>query len=158
MAFSNPRHLRTAIIMLAMSLGFCSCRAHSVESQSDEVMRVSSPDGRIDAVAIYESYDGAIGGFEWRVYLVTKGKKVTKELKPLFVASTLAGEKLKWRQDHLLEIKYDLAHIESFRNLWGLSEVENVGSTGERDYYVEVRLAPSTPDFSILTPDGSFRR
>jgi hypothetical protein len=53
-------------------------------------------------------------------------------------------------------VYYDVAHIETFRNLWGLHEVENVGSIGERDFGVEIRLEP-LDDFSILSPDGSFR-
>jgi hypothetical protein len=72
-------------------------------------------------------------------------------------ADPFTGGKLVWKQDHLLQVQYDVAHIEQFRNLWGLFEVENVGSTGERDYEVEIRLEPLAGDFSMLTPDGSFR-
>jgi len=65
-------------------------------------------------------------------------------------------EKLVWKQEHSLEIQYDVAHIDNFRNLWCIDELEDVGSAGERDYCVEIRLAPSA-EFSILTPEGGFR-
>ena len=107
---------------------------------------------------IRESYGGALGGFEWNVFIVPKGKKApTDKRRAVFQAPILTAEKLVWNQAHLLEIHYDIAHIERFRNLWGLWEVRDVGSRGEHDYEVEIRLVPSSPDFSMLTPDGRFR-
>jgi hypothetical protein len=38
--------------------------------------------------------------------------------------------------------------------LW---EIENVGSMGERNFEVEIRLEPLAADFSMLTPDGAYR-
>ena len=100
-----------------------------------------------------------MGGFEWHAFIVTKGGQANpNQSQEIFRASTLIGEKLIWTQPHLLEIRYDVAHIEHFRNLWGLGEVQNVGSRGEHDYLVEVRLVPSSPDFSLLTPDGGFKQ
>ena len=123
-----------------------------------EEARVTSPDSQLDAVVIRESYGGALGGFEWNVFIVPKGNETpTDNRRAVFQAPTLTAEKLVWNQAHLLEIHYDVAHIERFRNLWGLWEVRDVGSRGERDYEVEIRLVPSSPDFSILTPNGSFR-
>jgi hypothetical protein len=63
---------------------------------------------------------------------------------------------LVWKRDHLLEIHYDIADIHRFRNVWALYEIEYVGSSGERDYEVELRLVPAS-DFSALTSDGDFR-
>jgi hypothetical protein len=51
----------------------------------------------------------------------------------------------------------DVAHIEEFRNLWALHEIRAVESVGEREYLVEIRLVPSSEDFSLLTPDGRFK-
>jgi len=57
-----------------------------------------------------------------------------------------------------LQIPYEVANIEQFRDLWGLWEIEDVaGSTGERNFEVEIRLEPLAVDFSALTPDGSYR-
>jgi hypothetical protein len=47
--------------------------------------------------------------------------------------------------------------IHHFRNEWGLHEVEKVGSTGEGDYVVEIRLVPASAT-SLLTPTGDLRK
>jgi len=104
-----------------------------------------------------DMYGGALGGIDWSLYIVPKGQTVSSRANPLFVASDLNGEKLVWNKQHLLEFEYDRANIESFRNLWGLDEIQDVGSEGERDYFIEIRLAPASGDFSLLTPSGRFR-
>jgi len=123
-----------------------------------EEARVTSPNGVLDAVMILENGSGALGGLAWHAFIVAKGSAVDVQ-KPheIFRASTLTGEKLTWSQPHLLEIHYDTANIERFRNLWGLYEIRDVGSAGERAYLVEIRLAPSSQGFSLLKPDGGFR-
>jgi hypothetical protein len=123
-----------------------------------EESRVTSPDGQFDAVMIREDGGGAAGRWEWYVYIVAKGNVVDEsEGHAVFNAGTLTGEKLVWGQEHLLEIRYDIAYINQFRNLWGSYEIHNSGGMGEHDYFVEIRLVPSRPDFSLLTPDGRFR-
>jgi hypothetical protein len=67
-------------------------------------------------------------------------------------ADPFTGAKLVWKQDHLLQIQYDVAHIEQFRNLWGLWEVENAGSTGERNFEVEIRCR--TIGWGLLCTDA----
>jgi hypothetical protein len=122
---------------------------------SSEEARVTSPNGLLDAVMIREDGGGALGGFEWYAYIVAKGNAVdARKSHEIFHAGTLMGEKFVWSQPHLLEIHYDMANIEQFRNLWGLYEIQNVGSEGQRDYLVEIRLVPSSRGFSLLTPDG----
>ena len=102
-------------------------------------------------------YGGAVGGVDSEVYIVRKGAPVKLDTAyTILQADPFTKAKLVWKQDHLLQIYYDVAHIRGFRNLWCLHEIENVGSTGERDFDVEIRLEP-LGDFSILAPDGSFR-
>jgi hypothetical protein len=92
------------------------------------------------------------------VYIVKKGALVKMDTtRKILQANPFTGAKLFWKQDHLLQIQFDLAHIEQFRNLWGLWEIENVGSMGERNFEVEIRLEPLAADFSMLTPDGAYR-
>ncbi len=123
-----------------------------------EEMRVTSPSGKLDAVMTREAYGGGAGGFEWRVFIVLKGHPIPKQTyRVLFQAGNLSEEKLVWTRGNLLEIQYDVANIESFRNLWGLYEVQNVGPMGEGDFEVEVRLAPIATDYSVLSPSGAFR-
>ena len=123
-----------------------------------EEARVTSPNGVLEAVMIRKEGRGALGGLEWHTFIVAKGSPVdVHRSHEIFRASTLTGEQLVWSQPHLLEIHYDLASIEHFRNLWGLYEIQNVGSEGQRNYFVEIRLMPSSNGFSLLTPNGGFR-
>ena len=127
-------------------------------SWGSEEARVSSPNGKLDAVLIRDDGGGAAGGWEWYVYLVAKGSKVDEsKAHAIFNAGTLSGEKLVWVQEHLLEIRYNIAAINQFRNLWSLDEIAGVGGSGDRDFFVEIRLSPSSQNFSLLTPNGDFK-
>lgn len=118
--------------------------------------RVTSPDGRFDAVMVSESWGGAAGGFEFYLRIVPKGKPAPHSGDhALLQAYKIDCEKLAWNKPHLLEVHYCYAGIEAYRNLWALDEIQDVANL-EGDYYVEVRLFPSTADFSLLTPDGGF--
>ena len=146
--------------LVACIFGACHYQsARSRDSKLVEQSRVTSPNGQLDAVLIQDSYGGAVGGgIESDVYVVRKGASIgTDKAHTVLQAEPFTGGRLVWKQDHLLEIHYDIARIEQFRNVWGLWEVEDVGSTGQRDFEVEIRLEPSSGDFSILTPDGSYR-
>jgi len=156
-------------IMMALYFGIVICFLSGCEdrvvsdsgvfSTAAEQFRVTSPDGQLDAVLVRDPVGGAVGGgVDWNVYIITKGTPIRMKLvHQVFKADPLIGGKLAWHGDHLLEIHYDLAQIEEFRNLWGLHEIQDVGSNGEREFVVEIRLVPSSPDFSLLNPDGSFK-
>jgi hypothetical protein len=122
-----------------------------------EEARVTSPDDRFDGVITREaSPGGALGSLYWNVFIVPKGAAAPKNNKhTLFTADGLRGEKLVWTQKHLLDIHYDFAEIDEFRNNWGENEVQDRGWK-KGDYLVEVRLVPSS-DFSLLTPDGDIK-
>jgi hypothetical protein len=127
-------------------------------TKSSELTRVTSPNGQLDAVLVTYAYGPAAGGgVDFNVYIVPKGLPVhIKAGREVFSADPMTGGQLVWRREHLLEIQYDMAYIHAFRNLWGLYELEDTGSKGERDYEVEIRLMPAS-DSSALKPDGSFR-
>jgi hypothetical protein len=123
-----------------------------------EEARLTSPNGALDAVLIREDGGDALSGFEWHAFIVAKGSAVdVHKSHEVFRAGALTDGKFVWNQPHLLEIHYDAAEIDQFRNLWGLYEIQNVGSQGERNYLVEIRLMPSSDGFSLLTPNGSFK-
>lgn len=126
--------------------------------KSAELLRVTSPDGKLDAVLVRYPYGPAAGGgVDSNVYIVRKDALVSSEPgREVLTADPMTGGQLVWKRDHLLEVHYDLAYIHGFRNVWGLHEVENVGSVGERDFEIEIRLVPAS-DSSALSPDGSFR-
>ena len=140
-------------------LAGCSNKGEDSYSKKIENMRVTSPNGEFDAVlATYIYGPAAGGGVDSNVYIVRKAAPTYyKAGLEIFSADPMNCGKLVWKRDHLLEIHYELAYIHEFRNLWSLSQVENVGSAGERDFEVEIQLVPVS-DSSALTPDAAFRR
>jgi hypothetical protein len=158
-------HSRAAIVFSAVVIVWfvSGCKDRSVPyedafSKSSELTRVTSPNGKLDAVLITYIYGPpAGGGVDFNVYIVPKGVPVhMKAGREVFSADPMTNEQLVWKRDHLLEIHYDIADIHLFRNLWGLHEIGDTGTRGERDYEVEIRLMPAS-DSSALTRDGSFR-
>jgi hypothetical protein len=148
----------SAIFALCL-LAACAGGSYKGAGGKDRVeeARVTSPDGQFDAVTTREPVGGVLGGVYWNVFIVPKANAAPKDEKnSLLYAAVLRGQKLVWKQNHLLEVHYDIAHIEEFRNLWGSSELQG-GSERKGNYYIEVRLVPTSPDFSFLTPDGGFK-
>jgi len=150
--------LALAAVLSVLFLSGCYDGPQDSYSAKTEVMRVTSPNGEFDAVlAVYIYGPPAGGGVDSNVFIVRKGAPTFyKAGREVFSADPMTCGKLIWKRDHLLEIHYDIAYIHSFRNTWSLSEIENVGSTGERDFEVELQLVPSS-DSSALKLDGSFR-
>jgi hypothetical protein len=153
------RRVATAIcvaLIICVSGGCGSSSTYTVP-KSDEETRVTSPNGELDAVLTREDGGGAAGGWEWYVYIVAKGNPVVRPRShELFNAGTLTEEKIVWTQEHLLEIHYDIAEINQFTNIWASSEIQNDVDI-HNEYFVEIRLAPASRDFSLLTPNGRFR-
>jgi hypothetical protein len=154
---------KLALLLCAAAALLFACRDRSrtgqkTFSKSAEQTRITSPNGLFDAVLIVDAYGPAAGGgVDSNVYIVRKGAPVYDRVgTEVFRADPMTRGKLIWKRDHLLEIHYRIADIHQFRNLWGLHEIENVGSTGEHDYEVELQLVPES-DSSALNPDGSFR-
>jgi hypothetical protein len=145
----------TCLTFFLSALLGCSLVTDTANISSDEQARVTSPNGLFDAVLLREDGGGAAGGWEWYMYIAEKGKPVEQGSTHLiFNAGTLIGAKLVWKQAHLLEIQYNIADINQFRNLW--VGHQRAGDAGQ-DYLVEIRLAPTSQDFSLLKPDGTFK-
>ena len=162
-----PKLTLISVAVICFSLGLCLCAfgpqllrgtLPTRGSEGTEQTRVTSPDGQFDAVLTLFMYGGGPGGIDWNVSIVRRGVVVRSGLHPVFSSSKMGDGKLLWKQPRLLEIQYDVADIDQFRNVWCSAEVEDVGGYGQRDYCVEVRLAPTAPDFSALTPQGAFRQ
>ena len=149
------------LVVVAVStsvLPGCDQQAYTT-GEGTELARVTSPNGQLDAVLMRYICGGAVGGgVDSNVYIVRKGASVVpKRGSEILRADPMSGGALAWKRDHLLQVQYDIAYIQAFRNVWGLHEVENVGATGERDFEVEIQLSPKS-DASELKYDGSFRR
>jgi hypothetical protein len=122
-----------------------------------ELARAASPDGLFDVVLVRDEWGGGMGGCMWFVFILPKGEKLPgKYEKAVFAADRLTQPTIVWKQSHLIEIKYDKAEIERFQNVWAWWD-DRQSDSQRKTYFVEIRLAPSTPDYSILTPNGDFR-
>jgi hypothetical protein len=146
--------------ILGVSIILCfltSCNRLTTNAWVEE-SRATSPDGRFDAVVARESTPGgAPGSLYWHIFIVRKGDVAPQTDKhSLFNASSLRGEKLVWKQLHLLEVRYDIANIQEFRNIWGENEIED-RDWRKGDYLAELRLLPSSQGFSFLAVDGGIK-
>jgi len=121
----------------------------TASAKETETQRITSPDGKLDAVLVEDSSGGALGGIFWYVYVVPKGKAAPKNATTrLFFADELTKGAIVWSKPHLIEIHYDKASIMQFRNVSTISE------NGLE--YVELRLVPSS-EYSLITPEGGWR-
>ena len=121
--------------------------------QRTEVLRIISPDGTVDVVA--ERIDrGAPCSSEYIVSVVPKGAaQPSQPAQRVFQADQIVNPQLKWAESHLLEIAYDKAFIEEFRNV--AYPFARPGEIESWHYAVESRLSPSSPRFSYLSADGN---
>ncbi len=115
----------------------------------EEIARVPSPDGAVDAVMIRDNC-GAPCPFGYTVFIVPKGKPAPSDFRrDVFSADDMLDEKLSWKQPHLLSIAYNRALIHEFRNV-----AYPLGEYGAKErnwhYKVEIQLAPSANGFSYL--------
>jgi hypothetical protein len=108
----------------------------------EEIARVTSPDGVIDAVMIRDNC-GVPCPFGYSVFLVPKGRNAPKDFaQPVFRADSMVDEKLTWKTDHILEIAYSKAEIYAFRNIsYPLGDFG--AKEGNWQYRVEVCLKPA---------------
>jgi hypothetical protein len=75
----------------------------------------------------------------------------------VFLATSGRQVELSWRQAHLLEIHYLRAQILEFTNLWSTALIRTRWLSTEEPYWIEIRLVPSSSDFSILNAGGGFQ-
>ena len=121
----------------------------ATKAHGTETMRITSPDGKLDALLVEDTSGGAISGVFWYVYVVPKGSAVPEDAtKRLFFADELSKGAIAWSKPRLVEIHYDKASIMQFRNISTASE------NGLE--YVELRLVPAS-EYSLVTPQGGWR-
>jgi len=102
----------------------------------DEVGRLTSPDGVIDAVVMRVN-PGAFSSFLYNLYLVPKGtRKIEGVEAPILSTSGGDAPTVRWDKSHFLTVDTDDSQIMSFGNLWYSQKVN--------DYYVELSLLPAS--------------
>ena len=113
-----------------------------------EISRSTSPDKIVDAVL--EGADcGAPCSLNYFVSIVPKGGAASlDQAKQVFLADDAVNLQIRWSEPHLLEIGYDRALIQRFRNV--AYPFATQGDARSWQYMTEIRLAPSSR-FSYLT-------
>jgi hypothetical protein len=149
--------MRDKRLLLMAALVFTLCFASGCfniagEWQYEEIERVKSADGVVDAV-IVRGGGGATTGFNFSVFLVPGGTKFDEKAswferdRALFSADYHEGLQLVWRKPKFLEIRFAKARIFQFSNFWHSKEVQNYS------YVVELRLVPLDENSSLSEKD-----
>ncbi len=103
----------------------------------DEMIRINSPDSRVDAVLIRVN-TGATTSYSYAVYIVPAGHQVDRK-EELFRADNVDDLEIHWKQPQLLSIRYKKARIFHFSNFWQSKEIENFR------YIVNLQLTNESP-------------
>jgi hypothetical protein len=99
------------------------------EWSENEVMRILSPDGRLEAV-LTQSNAGATTSFKYRIYITIPGTDFRGQ-ESLFVGDKLRNKSnhdlplIHWNESHELLISYDSAQVYQFKNFWRSRQVDN---------------------------------
>ena len=106
-----------------------------VVGDGKETARVSSTDGKVDAVLV-ETPTHATVPTVTELFIVPRGARPVENNLVLRVdhAEQLA---LRWEADRLLAVSYRSARIHQFTNFWLSAAVDNF------DYRVEIKLQPT---------------
>ena len=80
-----------------------------------EVLRVTSPDGKLDAVYI-QSAAGAMASGNYLVFVLPKGSQPDKKDSAVFWAKRTFGLDLSWQDDGGLLIQFSEANIKHFQS------------------------------------------
>jgi hypothetical protein len=124
------------VLGLLTAAGYETLRDAAVGWNQREVVRVTSPDGEIDAVFV----EPIVHAFqqESALYFVQKGEPAPSRGPQLKGHDFKEQPGLVWKRSHLLTINYGQGCIRNFANLWHSYDVEN------GHYYVELALDPTT--------------
>jgi hypothetical protein len=115
-----------------------------------EVKRVGSREGRFEAV-ILTGDAGATTSTATVVRIVRAGVKIGSgrplDSEVVLWASDVKNLVILWKQPKLLDIHFDEARIDLFKNH---AEIQRSGDVWD---VIEVRLCPTSPDFSLPERD-----
>ena len=112
----------------------------------DEIQRLPSPDGKVDAVIIKRNC-GATTSFAYLLFIVPSGDKISGSTSPIFEADHLKNEDLFWKEPKFLNIVYEQARIFHFSNFWHSKEIDNF------EYVVEIRETPRSAGHALSATD-----
>jgi hypothetical protein len=119
-----------------------------------ELSRITSPDGKLDAVLI-EGSGGATTSVSLRVFVVMKDTEFTQQgvtfqrEQASFTADSVKDLNLRWTRPSLLHIEYSKARIFSLSNFGSVKDVNSL------QFNYEIRLEPLDFDSSLIPPNSA---
>lgn len=145
--------LLTLLLLLCVSSIFNACNKIEKFQETNEIVRVTSPDSVVDAFITQNGGGGATVGFTYTLYIVPKGNVKDKYNDPILLADRIEDLNVKWIKPRLLDITFQKARIFKFSNFWSCSEIDNF------KYEVEVKLNDSSDStyFPYWKPISNFR-
>lgn len=134
-----------AALLLALVLLLNAKPPSDKPADGEEISRVKSPDGVVDAVTM-RSNGSATVSYSYEVYIVPSGANPSAGYE-IFTADHTENMSLTWSRSKLLNIHYKHARIFRFTNFWEDQKVQNF------NYVVEVHLVPANPGSSLMDRD-----
>ncbi|MGO9449426.1 MAG: hypothetical protein ACLQDV_00045 [Candidatus Binataceae bacterium] len=123
------------LLGIILAAGYETVREYVVALNQRELLRVSSPDGKVDAVFVEPII--RTFGEDSVLNLVPKGDPAPAREPVIEGTNFKALPALVWKQPHLLAMNYGYGCINEFANLWHAHDLE------DGRYYVEVLLKPT---------------
>jgi len=114
-----------------------------------EEQRVTSPDGKFDAILVREGLRGETTQNEssWYLYAVEKAQSGPFEEKySLLRTNALRGAKLEWEGPRVVLFEYNHAEIQNFRNFWNVVDPPTLDPSGKAEDFIEIRLVARPGD------------
>jgi len=131
--------MRAAVLLgFVLLIAACGRNGHHLASDSKEIDRVRSPDGKVDAVLYLTPTDPLSSDIQ-SVRLEPVGEKL--EWHGIVArAEHTDGKKLglRWVQDTVLEIVYAHGHVYDFNNEWW---TYSLSPNKDEPHFVELRLS-----------------
>jgi hypothetical protein len=104
--------------------------------QEREVIRLNSPDGRIDAVILSENA-GAMGSMQYYLYIIPHGQKPDKKESIVFGGEKITDLKISWLTNCKLLIKYGPVYLDQKPIIYTFKNQIQPFS-GEANYLIEI--------------------
>ncbi len=137
------------ILVVGFLFILASCGVTTKEEQ-----RVTSPDGKFDAVFIVKSGGGAAGFVDYEVHIVPNGEPVKGNDDRYLLADGAYGLNIEWVEPKLLEITYPSAsEIQSFNNVLYVKNEQNT-----RPYYFIYEIVLKRVDKEKLRAAASAKK
>nr|VFJ65183.1 MAG: hypothetical protein BECKDK2373B_GA0170837_11469 [Candidatus Kentron sp. DK] len=137
---SNTLRNWVALAVAALVSASCGSQENRVE-----ILRASSPDGKVDAVVMVSSADATTPKVH-ELYIVARDRRHS-DVDLVLTGDHFEDFSVNWRTVGFLDIDYSQGRIFRFSNFWQSKSLDNYS------YVVELRLNPPPKDYSLSKRD-----